>query len=96
MNVPLTHGRAEISVKNSRFIAEIFPVANQSLAKETLRVVKQQYKDASHVVHAFITGSSGEINGMSDDGEPSGTAGRPVLDVLKGSGLTNVLLTVTR
>ena len=96
MNVPLTHGRAEISVKNSRFIAEIFPVANQSLAKETLRVVKQQYKDASHVVHAFITGSSGEINGMSDDGEPSGTAGRPVLDVLKGSGLTTVLLTVTR
>src|SRR5574344_695583 len=96
MNVPLSHGTVEITVKNSRFIAEVFPVADQAQAREKLHELKARYKDASHVVHAFITGKAGEVSGMSDDGEPSGTAGKPVLDVLKGSGITNVLLTVTR
>src|SRR5574344_183749 len=61
-----------------------------------LHELKIQYADATHVVHAFVTGTFGEVNGMSDDGEPAGTAGRPVLEVLKGSNITNVLLTVTR
>ena len=61
-----------------------------------LKAQKSKYCDATHVVHAFIIGDTGGIMGMSDDGEPSGTAGRPVLDVLKGSGITNILLTVTR
>ena len=86
----------EINVKGSRFIAEVFYVENQSCAREKLHEVKDFYSDASHVVHAFITGPSGEIKGMSDDGEPSGTAGRPLLDVLSGSKITNILLTVTR
>lgn len=96
MNVLLENASASLVIKNSRFIAEVFPVANQSEAREMLGRQKQRYFDATHVVHAFITGLSGEVNGMSDDGEPSGTAGRPVLDVLKGSGITNILLTVTR
>ena len=68
MNVPLAHETAEISVKNSRFIAEVFPVSSQAQAREKLHELKEQYKDASHVVHAFITGKAGEVNGMSDDG----------------------------
>ena len=96
MNILLRPSRTESVVKNSRFIAEVFPVASQAEAREKLHEVKALYKDATHVVHAFVAGLQGETNGMSDDGEPSGTAGRPVLDVLKGSGITNILLTVTR
>lgn len=96
MNVITENAREELVVKNSRFIAELLQINSQAEARDKLREQKLRYADATHVVHAFVTGKTGEINGMSDDGEPSGTAGRPVLDVLKGSGLTNVLLTVTR
>lgn len=96
MNVLLEGARTELVIKNSRFIAEIFIVSSQNEAREKLHEIKEKYFDATHVVHAFITGAKAETCGMSDDGEPSGTAGRPVLDVLKGSGITNILLTVTR
>lgn len=96
MNVLTEYAVSELTVKNSRFIAEVYPVSSQAEAREKLHSVKMQYKDATHVVHAFIAGLKAETSGMSDDGEPSGTAGRPVLDVLKGSGITNILLTVTR
>ena len=86
----------ETTVKNSRFIAELLPCASQSEARELLKLQKAKYADASHVVHAFVVGPSTEICGMSDDGEPAGTAGRPVLDVLRGRKCTNALLTVTR
>lgn len=96
MKVLLEESRAEIIVKNSRFISEAFPVETQAQAREKLHEIKQKYFDAAHVVHAFSVGLNSETFGMSDDGEPSGTAGRPVLDVLKGSGITNILITVTR
>ncbi|HZK19301.1 MAG TPA: YigZ family protein [Treponemataceae bacterium] len=96
MNVLLETAKAEITIKNSRFIAEVFSAANQKSAREILKKQKALYFDARHVVHAFVIGNNKEILGMSDDGEPPGTAGRPVLDVLKGSGITNVVLTVSR
>ena len=96
MNCILEHFKTELVIKHSRFIAEVFPVENQAAARELLKEQKQKYFDSTHVVHAFIIGKNAEILGMSDDGEPSGTAGRPVLDVLKGSGCTNIILTVTR
>ena len=96
MKVLLEYACSEISIKNSRFIAELFPVTSQKEAREKLHEQKIKYSDASHVVHAFLVGKNAEISGMSDDGEPSGTAGRPVLDVLKGSGITDLILTVTR
>ena len=96
MNILLESARAETLVKKSRFIAEIFPVKNQRDVRALLKAQKQKYADSSHVVHAFALGKSAEIMGMSDDGEPAGTAGRPVLAVLKGSGCTDILLTVTR
>lgn len=86
----------ELIVKNSRFIAEVFPVTSQTSARDLLREQKKKYADASHVVHAFVIGSKAEILGMSDDGEPSGTAGRPVLDILKSRNCTNIILTITR
>ena len=86
----------ETLVKHSRFIAELLPCASQSDARELLKSQKAKYSDASHVVYAFVVGPSAEIRGMSDDGEPSGTAARPVLDVLCGKKRTNALLTVTR
>lgn len=86
----------ELMVKGSRFLAEVLPVTSQAEARDMLKAQKMKYADATHVVHAFITGLGAEVMGMSDDGEPAGTAGRPVLDVLKGRGITNLLLTVTR
>jgi uncharacterized YigZ family protein len=88
--------KAEIVVKGSRFLAEAIPCQKQDEARAILKAQKEKYADATHVVHAFMLGKAGEVMGMSDDGEPSGTAGRPVLDVLKGSGATDIMLTVTR
>ena len=96
MKVLLEEATAELTVKDSRFLSEVFPVTGQAEAREKLNLQKKKYADATHVVHAFICGLHAEVCGMSDDGEPSGTAGRPVLDILKGSGITNILLTVTR
>jgi uncharacterized YigZ family protein len=96
MNILKADAVAQTSVKNSRFIAEVFAVDSQNLAREKIKEQKEKYFDARHVVHAFVIGKNAEILGMSDDGEPSGTAGHPILDVLKGSEITNILLTVTR
>ncbi len=87
---------SEFTVKGSRFLSELFPCEKQSDARNIVKAQKTKYPDSTHVVHAFVLGLSGEILGMSDDGEPSGTAGRPALDVLKGSGCTNIVLTITR
>ena len=93
----LRHGtRAELVIRKSRFLAEATPVASAEAARELCRERKRAYAGCNHVVFAFICGPQGGVMGCSDDGEPSGTAGRPVLEVLKGSGITNVLLTVTR
>ena len=86
----------EETIKGSRFLSELFPCESQALAREIVKTQKSKYADSTHVVHAFVIGSGAEILGMSDDGEPSGTAGRPTLDVLKGRGCTNTLITITR
>ncbi|MGP1368850.1 MAG: IMPACT family protein [Treponema sp.] len=84
------------TVKNSIFISELTPCTSQKEARMVVKDKKSEYADASHTVHAFITGPNAEVMGMSDDGEPTGTAGRPILDVLKGRKCTNLVLTVTR
>ena len=88
--------RTELTIRKSRFLAEADPVASAEAARELWRERKRIYADCNHVVFAFICGPQGGMMGCSDDGEPSGTAGHPTLEVLKGSGITNVLLTVTR
>ena len=96
MKVLLNNPVNEINIKGSRFIAEVFTVTTQAEARAKLHEQKLRYSDATHVCHCFISGLKAEACGMSDDGEPSGTAGRPMLDVLKGSGITNIRITVTR
>lgn len=90
------HVQAETFAKNSRFLSDLFIVSSPDEAKEVWHTLKNTYDNGGHIVYAFITGPQGNIQGCSDDGEPSGTAGRPTLEVLKGSGLTNVLLTTAR
>ena len=82
--------------KKSRFLAELFPASSPEEVKAILATQRERHADASHVVHAMVLGENAEVLGCSDDGEPSGTAGRPVLEVLRGSGISQVLLTVTR
>ncbi len=96
MDVLSDYAKAELVIKNSRFLAEAIPIKTQEQARITIKSQKTRYVDASHVVHAFAVGNNAEILGMSDDGEPAGTAGRPVLDILKGRKCTNIIVTVTR
>ncbi len=96
MLTPKKRAHAEIEIKKSRFIAIADTVSSPEDAKSKLNQTRRNYSDATHVVHAFITGISGDIFGMSDDREPRGTAGRPVLEVLKGSGITNIIIMVVR
>lgn len=90
------HAEAETFAKNSRFLSELFIAESPEKAKEIWHTLKSSYDNGGHIVYAFITGPQGNVMGCSDDGEPSGTAGRPTLEVLKNSGLTNVLLTTAR
>src|SRR5690349_10933381 len=95
--VPAGHARVEIRVVNSRFIASAGPAATVEAARAFIAAVRAEMPDASHHVHAYIVGHGATTTlGMSDDGEPSGTAGRPVMAVLRGSGLGDVVLVVTR
>ncbi len=82
--------------RKSRFLAELFPARSLEEVRERIADQRRKYPDATHVVHATVLGERGEIQGCSDDGEPAGTSGRPVLEILKGSRLTQVVLLVTR
>ena len=86
----------ELIVKKSRFVCRAGFIDSTDAAREEVKRLKTVFSDATHVVHACITGPSGDLFSVSDDREPPGTAGRPVLEILKGSGITDILVTVTR
>ncbi|MCI5892943.1 MAG: YigZ family protein [Clostridiales bacterium] len=86
---------AELVEKRSRFISTVKPAATEAEAVEFINELKQKYWDATHNVYAYII-EENNIMRYSDDGEPSGTAGMPVLDILKKEGLTNLVVVVTR
>jgi uncharacterized YigZ family protein len=97
--IPLSASEYSLEVKNSRFTARAhYFKGTAAQARLEVEKLKKEHPDARHVVHAFISGESAKALsfGLSDDGEPKGTAGRPVLEVLKGSGLTNTLVTIVR
>ena len=92
----LSYCENELIIKKSRFLAEAFPITKADEARQILKEQREKHKGARHVVHAFIVGSNGEIQGSSDDGEPKGTAGHPSLAVLQYQKATNIMLTTTR
>jgi uncharacterized YigZ family protein len=95
--IPAAETRTEIEVKKSRFIATAAPVFSVDEAKTFIKRIKAEFADASHNVPAYQIGfGASTIAHSSDDGEPSGTAGRPMLAVLQGSGLGDVAVVVTR
>lgn len=89
-------GIGEITEKKSRFIATIRPVETEEEALAFLEEMKKKYWDARHNCSAYVLGERQELLRCSDDGEPSQTAGKPMMDVLTGAGLTNVAAVVTR
>ncbi len=82
--------------KKSRFIAHVQATCTEEAAAAFIEAEKKRYWDARHHCYAYIIGEQGETVRYSDDGEPSGTAGRPILEVLTGSGIRNLTLVVTR
>ena len=88
--------RAETKVMGSRFIAEAFPVATEKEAEERIEVVRRREYSATHHCTAYRVGPDGSIYRSNDDGEPSGTAGLPILRQLDARSLTNTLVVVTR
>lgn len=80
----------------SKFIAFAFPVSSPGQAKETIADVANKYHDARHVCWAYLLGADGAIWQCNDNGEPSGTAGRPILGQIRSAGLTNIAIAVVR
>lgn len=89
-------GEGEITEKKSRFIASVQKAGTETEALAFIEAMKKKYWNARHNCYAYIIGERQELVRCSDDGEPGGTAGRPMLDVLLGAGLTNVVVVVTR
>lgn len=87
----------EIIEKKSKFIADIYPVKNAEEAENKIKEIKKKYYDAKHHCFAFsIIEENGITQKSSDDGEPSGTAGAPILNIIKSNNLQNVVIIVTR
>ena len=95
--VPKRRCRVEVRVSNSRFIATIAPVSSVKEAQAFLREIRAEMPDATHHVYAFRIGYANSLSeGMSDDGEPSGTAGPPAMAVMRGKDIGDVALVITR
>lgn len=89
-------GEGEITEKKSRFIATIHPIKSEEDAAEFIDSVKKKYWDARHNCYAYVIGEHQDIQRYSDDGEPGGTAGKPMLDVLLGENIHDTAVVVTR
>lgn len=87
---------AEIEIKKSRFIAIALPTETMDDVKKHVTEIRKEHPDATHVVHAAVIGKAGTMYSSSDDREPKNTAGRPALEVLKGSGITNITVCIVR
>ncbi|MCU4675869.1 YigZ family protein [Catenovulum sp. 2E275] len=91
--MPAEFHQVEETIKNSRFITQIYPVQSAQQAKDIIKEVKERFPDARHHCSAFVGGAPYDFNqmGFSDDGEPSGTAGKPMLAVLQGAKIGHIL-----
>lgn len=89
-------GSGEIVEKKSRFIGNAYCVETTEEAEKRIAEISKKYWDARHNCYAYVIGENSEVSKCSDNGEPSGTAGKPILEVITGAGLTNTLIIVTR
>lgn len=89
-------GNGYYEEKKSKFIATAYPVANEEEALNIIEETRKKYWDARHNCYAFVIGDNNELTRCSDDGEPSGTAGKPILEVILGKQLHNCIVIVTR
>ena len=89
-------GTGEIEEKKSRFIANVFSAETEEEALAFIEKMKKKYWDARHNCYAYVLGEKAQLARFSDDGEPSGTAGKPILEVLLGMEVRNVVVVVTR
>ena len=89
-------GVGEIIEKKSRFIAHVMPVGSEQEALGHIDAIRKKYWDARHNCFAFVIGKNNEMQRFSDDGEPQGTAGKPILEVLLTGNIHNALIVVTR
>lgn len=92
----LERAGTEIVVKKSRFIAIAIPCSRLEDIKPIVKEIRDMHPEANHVVHAAVMGKDGRLWSSSDDREPKNTAGRPALEVLKGSGVTDILVCIIR
>ncbi len=96
MNSILKKTINEIEIKKSRFISVACPVNDESEIQDLLKTLKKDYEGASHYTYAYTLGDKGNIQKASDDGEPTRTAGFPILEVISKNNLTNIIIVVIR
>ncbi|MCX8024175.1 MAG: YigZ family protein [Thermanaerothrix sp.] len=96
MWVPLEPARAQLVISRSRFIASLYPVHSESEVRTVLAKIRTEFAGASHYPYAYILGGNLHQEHSSDDGEPGGTAGRPILQALKSREVEDAVLIVTR
>ena len=89
-------GSREIVIRKSRFIGHVMPVETEEEAVRFIEDIKKKHWNATHNCSAYMIGERDEIQKQSDDGEPSGTAGKPILEVIRNQGVKNVAIVVTR
>ena len=90
------YGEDETIIKKSRFIGYAMPIESEEEALDFIDKIKTKHRDATHNVYAYVYGKDSNIQRFSDDGEPSGTAGIPALEVIKKEDLRNVVVVITR
>jgi uncharacterized YigZ family protein len=86
----------EFIEKKSRFLGFAIPINSEEACLSCLNIIRKKYYDARHACYAYVYGESGQYSKCSDDGEPSGTAGKPILDVIRGNNLTDTMIVVVR
>ncbi|MGF6375440.1 putative YigZ family protein [Clostridiales Family XIII bacterium PM5-7] len=92
----LGQGKAEQVIDKSRFIAHVKPISSKEEGEQFIGKIKKEYKDATHNVPAMVIGEEFQVQWASDDGEPQGTSGAPMVQMLVQEGITNVAVVVTR
>ncbi len=96
MKIILKESKSELEIKKSKFISHVKPISSEEEAKEFIKEISKEHRKATHNVPVYLLGKNYKIQKYSDDGEPSGTAGLPVLRMLMNEGVSNLVIVITR